>query len=124
MEILVITTESPLAVLLSDTGSLGFHCIMRTEAILKHGLHDNPGVLGHSWNPTNDLYANLLLRAFNGVPYTSEHSSIALFLRTLVAIELLNYLLTGEVEEELYNRVREMEMYFHHLACCRYLDNF
>lgn len=98
-----------------NTGSgKGFHESMKQACLIKFG--ENPNKIGvQSWEPTADNYANKLLDKFVGV--TTNHYGVSkelrLFLRTLIAVELGNYLMTGNKNEELVKSIEENDMYFY-----------
>jgi hypothetical protein len=90
----------------------GFHAVMANACLIKFG--ENPIKQHGSWSPTADPYANLLLDKFVGVTGRMYGCSVELrlFLRTLLAMELGNYLLTGVKNEKLTERILDNDMYF------------
>lgn len=93
----------------------GFHESMKQACLIKFGenpLKDKKGL--SSWAPTADSYANRLLDKFVGVTTSGYGVSkeIRLFMRTLIAVELGNYLMTGKNNEALVKSIEENDKYF------------
>lgn len=96
-----------------NTGSgKGFHESMKQACLIKFG--ENPIKQHGSWSPTADKYANRLLDKFVGSTSRGYGVSmeIRLFLQTLLAMELGNYLMTGKKDEELVKSIESSDKYF------------
>ncbi len=92
----------------------GFHQSMLAACLIKFGENPNKDKLKRRASSTADPYANKLLGFFEGVTNSSSgHFSIRIFLRTLIARELGNYLLTGEKDENLVYLIKAADLYFH-----------
>lgn len=101
-----------------NTGSgKGFHKDMTNFALIKFGPNpDKSDKDTYSWKPTADNYANELLDKFVGlIPNYKGHNSSRIFLQALLAKELGLYLLTGNKNEGLLNKVKDSDtMYWGH----------
>jgi hypothetical protein len=86
----------------------GFHQSMLNACLIKFGEY--PGQL----YLTADPYANELLDFFTGILISKFGPfPIRIFLRTLIARELGNYLLTGEKDINLVKSIKDADLYFY-----------
>lgn len=96
-----------------NSGSGGaFHNSMKSFALMKFGPNPNK-TDKTSWAPTADRYANQLLDKFVGVT-TAHYGNVAMriFLKAVLANELGNYLLTGNVTEGLLSKFEYLDKYY------------
>ena len=92
----------------------GFHQSMLSACLIKFGENPTKNKSRGTLSLTADPYANELLNFFTGVT-TSNYGPlpIRIFLRTLLARELGNYLLTGEKDINLVESIKDADLYFY-----------
>jgi hypothetical protein len=92
----------------------GFHQSMLNACLIKFGENPTKSKSYRRLSPTADLYDNKLLHFFaSSAKNCYGHLSIRIFLRTLIARELGNYLLTGEKDINLVESIKDADLYFY-----------
>ena len=93
----------------------GFHQSMLAACLIKFGENPTRSKSRGTLSLTADPYANELLDFFTGVIVSNLGGplSVRIFLRTLIARELGNYLLTGVKDINLIKSIKDADLYFY-----------